>query len=108
MTVSHRRSLGATSTPLPNPPPNLPTFAFTGAGNVNAINPVASYEDPSGAIDVPQRIMISYDLLFTNANDFPTTSGGEAFVGMQASLNVDTGTGGSIAPQTATATTELV
>jgi len=104
------KELGAGSTPLPNPPPNLPTFAFAGASSVSAINPVASYEDPSGAIDVPQRIMISYDLQFTNASDFPTTSGGEAFVSMQASLNynVDTGTGGSVVPQTAIATTELV
>jgi len=36
-----------------------------------------SYEDPSGAIDMPQRIMISYDLQFANANDFPATSGGD-------------------------------
>jgi len=53
-----------------------------------------SYEDPSGAIDMPQRIMISYDLQFANANDFPATSGGEAFVGMQASLTYDVDTGG--------------
>jgi len=102
--------LGVTSTPLPSVPPNLPSFSFTGASNVEVVNPTAIYEDPSGAIDVPQRIMISYDLEFTNANDFPTTSGGENFVNMQASLtyNVDTGTGGSVVPQTATASTELV
>jgi hypothetical protein len=103
------RELGATSTPLPNPPPNLPSFTFTGAGSITAVNPTASYEDPNRAVDMPQRIVISYDLQFANANDFPTTSGGESFVGMQASLtyDVDTGTGGSIVPQTAVATTEL-
>ena len=103
------RELGATSTPLPNPPPNLPSFTFTGAGSITAVNPTASYEDPNRAVDMPQRIDISYDLQFANANDFPTTSGGESFVGMQASLtyDVDTGTGGSIVPQTAVATTEL-
>lgn len=98
------KELGATSTPLPSVPPTLPTFVFTGASNITAVNPIASYEDPSGAIDVPQRIMISYDLKFANANDFP------AVVNMQATLsyNVDTGTGGTVVPQTAIASTELV
>lgn len=104
------KELGATSTPLPNPPPNLPTFVFGGTNNITAVNPVAAYEDPSGAIDVPQRIVISYDLRFANANDFPTVAGGEALVSLQATLdyNVDTGTGGSVVPQTATTSTELV
>jgi len=104
------RELGAASTPLPNPPPNLPAFTFTGASNIAAVNPTASYEDPSGSVDMPQRIVLAYDLQFTNANDFPTTSGGEAFANLQASLNynVDTGTGGSVVPQTAVATTGLV
>ena len=101
--------LGATSTPLPNPPPNLPSFTFGGAGSISAVNPVAFYEDPSGAIDVPQRIMIAYDLQFANANDFPAASGGENFFNMQASLsyNVYTGTGGSLVPQTSLASTEI-
>jgi hypothetical protein len=104
------KELGVTSTPLPAVPPNLPAFSFTGASNVQEVNPTAIYEDPTGAIDMPQRIMISYDLEFRNANDFPATSGGENFVGMQVSLtyNVDTGTGGSVVQQTATASTELV
>jgi len=104
------RELGATSTPLPNPPPNLPSFVFTGAGNVTAINPTASYEAPGGGLDTPQRIMIQYDLQFANANDFPMISGGENFVNMQASLsyNVDTGTGGTVVPQVSIASTELV
>jgi hypothetical protein len=101
--------LGVASTPLPPVPPNLPTFAFAGASNVKAVNPVAIYEDPSGAIDMPQRIMVSYDLQFANANDFPKASGGENFVNMQASLNyqVDTGTGGTVVNQTVIASTEL-
>jgi hypothetical protein len=73
------------------------------------VNPVASYEDPGGAIDMPQRIIIAYDLRFANANDFPTSSGGENFAFLHASLsyNIDTGTGGTVVPETALASTEL-
>lgn len=104
------RELGATNTPLPNPPPSLPAVTFNGASHMSAVNPTASYEDPSGAVDVPQRIMISYDLLFATADDFPTAAGGESTVTMQASLtyDVDTGTGGSVVQQTATTTIELL
>jgi len=104
------QELGATATPLPTVPPTLPTFVFTGASNISAVNPVASYEDPSGAIDMPQRITIAYDLQFANSNDFPTTPGGENFVNMQASLtyNVDTGTGGTTVSLTEITNTTLV
>lgn len=104
------QELGVTTTPLPAVPPTLPSFAFAGASNILAVNPVASYEDPSGAIDMPQRITIMYDLLFTNTNDFPTTPGGEVFVNMRASLayNVDTGTGGTLVSLTEVANTTLV
>ena len=84
----------------PGTPTNLPTFKFAGASKITAaistINPV-SYENPGGTVDMPQRIMLSFDLQFADGSDFPTTSGGEKFVNMQASLsyNVDTGTGGS-------------
>jgi hypothetical protein len=94
-------------------PANLPSLTFTGASKITAaistMNPV-SYENPGGAVDMPQRIMLSFDLKFTDGSDFPTTSGGKNFVTMQASLsyNVDTGTGGTIVPQTAVASTELV
>jgi Common central domain of tyrosinase len=104
------RELGATSTPLPNPLPNLPTFTYTGASNIDVVNPTASYEDPSRAIDMPQRIVIAYDLQFLNSNDFPAASGGEDLVNVRASLNynIDTGTGGAVVPQTAIASAELV
>jgi Common central domain of tyrosinase len=104
------KELGVTTTPLPAVPPTLPSFAFAGASNILAVNPVASYEDPSGAIDMAQRITIIYDLQFTNTNDFPTTPGGEVFVNMRASLayNVDTGTGGTIVGLTEVANTTLV
>jgi hypothetical protein len=104
------RELGATSTPLPSPPPTLPSFTFTGASQITAVNPSVSYEDPSGALDMPQRIMLTYDLRFADASDFPAATGGEAFVTMQASLSydVDTGTGGTTVSQTATTSTELV
>jgi hypothetical protein len=103
------RELGATSPPLPSPPPSLPAFTFTGASQITAINPVAAYEDPSGAVDMPQRIMLSYDLRFADGSDFPAASGGETFVTLQASLSydVDTGTGGTTVPATATTSTEL-
>jgi hypothetical protein len=92
------RELGVASTPLPTVPPNLPTFAFVGANQISAVNPSASYENPGGTVDMPQRIMISYDLRFANANDFPANAGGQAVVNMLATLNytVDTGTGGAV------------
>jgi hypothetical protein len=104
------KELGATTTPLPAVPPNLPLFAFAGASNISAVNPVASYEDPNRAIDMPQRITIAYDLQFANANDFPTTPGGEAIVNMRASLayDVDTGTGGAIVNLTEVANSTLI
>jgi hypothetical protein len=104
------KELGVITTPLPSVPPNLSSFAFTEANQASAVNPVASYEDPSGAIDVPQRITITYDLQFANSNDFPTTAGGEAFVNMKASLKykVDTGTGGQVVDLTDVANTELL
>jgi hypothetical protein len=104
------KELGITTTPLPAVPPTLPSFAFTNASSILAVNPVASYEDPSGAIDMPQRITIIYDLQFTNTNDFPTTPGEEVFVNMRASLaySVDTGTGGSIISLTEVANATLV
>ena len=97
------KELGATSS-LPTVPPNLPTITFGGASNITATNPTASYENPSGTIDMPQRITISYDLSFANANDFPAT------VIMEASLDydVDTGTGGSTVALTEVATALLV
>ena len=104
------KELGVTTTPLPSVPPNLPSFAFTGASQISAVNPVASYEDPSGAIDMPQRVTIAYDLQFANASDFPTTSGAEVGVNMRASLayTVDTGTGGSIVTLTDVANATLI
>src|SRR5262249_42283267 len=98
------KELGVASTPLPSVPPNLPTFGFTGASKISAINPSASYENPSGTIDMPQRITISYDLKFTDASDFPAT------VNMKASLayNVDTGTGGATVALTEVANAVLV
>jgi hypothetical protein len=104
------KELGVTSTPLPTVPPNLPTFAFTSASHITAVNPSASYEDPSGAIDMPQRITISYDLQFSDGSDFPAASGGEVLVNIQANLtyNVDTGTGGTIVSVSEVANTELL
>jgi hypothetical protein len=104
------KELGVTTTPLPALPSNLPTFVFTGANHISAVNPSASYEDPSGAIDVPQRITITYDLKFADGGDFPMSSGGEVPVNMQTKLtyNVDTGTGGTTVSVSEVANTELL
>jgi len=51
------------------------------------VNPTALYEDPSGAIDMPQRIMIQYDLEFSSTGDFPSLTGMENLFNLQASLN---------------------
>ena len=97
----------------PAVPSNIPKFAFTGAAKASAViaalNPV-SYEDPSGAVDMPQRIMLSFDLNFTDGSDFPPNSGDEKVVNMQASLgyNVDTGTGGTVVPLTEITNAELL
>ena len=86
------KELGVTSAPLPSVPPNLPVFTFAGASHISAVNPSAIYEAPGGAIDMPQRITIAYDLQFASTADFP------GVVNMRATLtyNVDTGTGGSV------------
>jgi hypothetical protein len=104
------KELGLASGPLPAVPPNLPAFVFTGSSHISAVNPVASYEDPGGAVDMPQRISIAYDLQFSDTSDFPTTPGGENVVNMQARLtyNVDTGTGGTVITLTEVANTALV
>jgi hypothetical protein len=99
------RELGVTSPPLPSVPPNKPAFTFPGAPSMSAGNATALYENPSGTVDMPQRIMIAHDLQFSDNNDFPPTSGGETFVNMQATLtyNVDTG-GTGVATQELTST----
>jgi Common central domain of tyrosinase len=96
------KELGVTSTPAPAAPPNPPAFVFTSGGSnlttLSAINPVMSLEDPLGAIDMPQRITIQYDLHFTDASEFPAAPAGEVAIAMRATLNynVDTGTGGAV------------
>jgi hypothetical protein len=104
------RELGVTTTPLANPPPDLPVTTFSGVSNITAVNPAALYEDPSGAVDMPQRIMVSYDLRFANANDFPTVAGGETVATMLSTLtyDVDTGTGGSLVSQTSVSSMEIL
>jgi len=96
------KELGVTGSPAPTAPPNAPSFSFKTGGaalqTISAINPVMRLEDPLGAIDVPQRITVQYDLHFTGAGEFPSTSGGEVIVEMTAALNyqMDTGTGGTV------------
>ena len=109
------KDLGVTGTPAPL---NLPTFAFTSGGSIlttlSAINPVISLEDPLGAIDVPQRITIQYDLHFTGTSEFPPPppppAVGELPITMRATLNynVDTGTGGAVVNVNEVAQTPLL
>jgi hypothetical protein len=98
------KELGVASAPLPSVPPNLPVVTFTGASNISAVNPSAIYEAPGGAIDMPQRITIAYDLRFANTADFPHV------VNMRATFayNVDTGTGGSVVSLNEVANAALV
>ncbi len=108
------RDLGVTTIPAPTVPPNAPAFVFSRAGSnlttISAINPVMMLEAPSGAVDVPQRITIRYDLHFTNATEFPVAAGSEVVVGMQATLGyrVDTGTGGAVLNVNDVTRTELL
>jgi len=105
--------LGVTGSPAPTAPPNAPSFSFTSGGaalqTISAINPVMRLEDPLGAIDVPQRITVQYDLHFAGASEFPSNSGGEVVVEMAATLNyqMDTGTGGTVIDLSEVASTPL-
>jgi hypothetical protein len=69
------------------------TFAIGGASvtTISASNPQVFLEDPSGAPDVPQRVSILYDIVFTNTSAFPATPGAETAVTMQVTLNYTVG-----------------
>jgi hypothetical protein len=69
------------------------TFAIGGAlvNTITAGNPQVFLEDPHGAPDVPQRVSIAYDIVFTNTSAFPPTAGAETAVTMQVTLNYTVG-----------------
>ena len=85
------------------------TFSIAGAtvGTITASNPQVLLEDPAGAPDVPQRISISYDIVFTNTSAFPAAPGGEAAVTMQVTLSYTVG-GTSVAATDKTVATLLL
>jgi hypothetical protein len=72
-----------------------PVFTFSIAGapisTITAKNPQVLLEDPGGATDVPQRISIAYDIVFTDMSAFPTVIGAETAVTMQVTLNYTVG-----------------
>lgn len=69
------------------------TFSIGGApvASIQAANPQVLLEDPLGAMDVPQRISITYDIVFTDMSSFPTVQGNEKTVIMQVALNYTVG-----------------
>jgi Common central domain of tyrosinase len=94
--------------------PVFPTFTFTSGvttlSTLSATNPVFSLEDPSsGAVDVPQRVTIAFDIQFSGTGEFPTTAGAALPVDVKVvfNYNVDTGTGGAVIPVTDIATTRF-
>jgi hypothetical protein len=72
-----------------------PSFTFSIGGatvtSIKALNPQVFLEDPAGAPDVPQRISIACDIVFTDMTVFPATSGAESVVTMQVTLNYTVG-----------------
>jgi hypothetical protein len=77
------------------PTPMNPSFTFSigGApvGSITAANPQVLLEDPAGAVDVPQRISIEYDIVFADMSAFPATKGAETAVTMEVVLNYTEG-----------------
>ncbi len=86
------------------------TFSIGGAttSTITAVNPQVFLEDPNGAPDVPQRVSIAYDIVFTNTSAFPTVSGAETAVTMQVMLNYTVGGTGVAATDQSSATLLLV
>ena len=58
---------------------------------ITASNPQVFLEDPAGAPDVPQRVSLLYDIVFTNISAFPATPAAETAVTMQVALNYTVG-----------------
>lgn len=78
------------------PGASLPAFTFLIGGTPVASmkassNPQVFMEDPSGAPDMPQRISLLYDVVFTDISAFPTAIGAEAIISMQVSLDYTVG-----------------
>jgi hypothetical protein len=89
-----------------------PTIQFSIAGapvtTISASNPQVFLEDPSGAPDAPQRVSIAYNIVFANTSAFPTSSGDEALVAVQVTLNYTVGGTSVAATDSSDATLLLV
>jgi Common central domain of tyrosinase len=86
------------------------TFSIAGAtvGTITASNPQVLLEDPAGAPDVPQRISISYDIVFASISLFPTNPAVQTPVVMNVQLNYTVGGTTVAATDKSTATLFLV
>jgi hypothetical protein len=73
----------------------MPTITFsiagTTVGTITASNPQVLLEDPAGAPDAPQRISISYDIVFASTSIFPTAPGAQTPVTMSVQLKYTVG-----------------
>jgi|GEM_PF-534490 len=91
--------------------PTHPTISFAIGGNPNATitvaNPQVFFEDPAGAADMPQRIAIAYDVVFTDMSAFPVVAGAETAVTMSVTLNYTVG-GSSVQATDQTSATILL
>lgn len=99
------REVGSQNAPLPSI-----TFTIGGTANttISAMNPQVLLEDPVSAADMPQRILIEYDIVFTDTSAFPAASGGETVVTMNVVLNYTVGGTTGSATDKSTATLLLV
>jgi hypothetical protein len=93
------------------PAASQPAITFSIGGNVEAritvgSNPEVFLEDPNGAPDMPQRISLLYDIVFTDPSVFPQTPGAETSVTMQVTLNYTVG--GTSVPATDMTSVTLV
>jgi len=89
-----------------------PAIAFSIGGaatsTISAVNPQVFLEDPTAAPDIPQRILIAYDIAFADTSAFPKVIGAETPVTMQVTLNYTVGGTGVAATDESTATLLLV
>jgi len=99
------REVGGPSAAMP-----IITFSIAGTtvGTITASNPQVLYEDPARASDVPQRISISYDIVFASTSLFPTNPAVQTAVIMNAQLNYTVGGTTVSATDKSTATLFLV
>jgi len=90
----------------------MPSFAFSIAGvatsKITAVNPRVLLEAPNGAPDVPQRILIMYDIVFADTSVFPAAIGAQTAVAMAVTVNYTVGGTGVAATDQSAATLLLV